>query len=76
MKSKPWNMMVGVGTGLIIGALLWRSRYVPGAGLFQNPQILIVPAALGALIVSLRNRRKKVGPYDPDVIARNRKGRV
>jgi hypothetical protein len=76
MKSKPWNMMVGVGIGLIIGALLWWSSYVPGAGLFQNPQILIVPAALGALIVSLRNRRKKVGPYDPDVIARNRKGRV
>jgi len=67
--------MVGVGIGLAIGVLLWWSSYVPGAGLLQNPQILIVPAAFGALIVALRNRRKKVGPHDPDVIARNRKGR-
>ena len=75
-RMKPWKMTVGIAVGLVIGVLLWWGSYVPSQGLFQNPQLVIVPAAIGILIVNVRNRRKKVGPYDPAVIARNKRGRV
>jgi hypothetical protein len=73
---KPWNMSVAIVVGLAVGALLWWGNYVPGQGMFQNPQLAIVPAAIAILIVTVRNKRKKVGPYDPDVIARNKRGRI
>ena len=73
---KPWNMNVGMMIGLAVGTLLWWSSYVPGAGMFQNLQVVIVPAAVAILIVSVRNRRKKVGPCDPKIIARNKRGRL
>ncbi|RYG98859.1 MAG: hypothetical protein EON58_05800 [Alphaproteobacteria bacterium] len=76
MKAKPWNMGVGIAAGVIVGALIWWNAYVPDAGVFQNPQLIIVPAGMGVLVVSIRNKRKKVGPYDPEVIERNRSGRV
>ena len=75
MKPKPWNMNIGMLIGLLTGAALWGS-YVPGAGMFQNPQFVIVPAAIAIFVVSVRNKRKKVGPYDPEVIARNKRGRM
>jgi len=75
MKAKPWRMSVGLIVGLIVGTLVWLSAFVPGAGPFQNPQLVIVPAALGMLTVSVRNRRKNVGPYDPETIERNKRGR-
>ena len=62
--------------GLAVGVLLWWGNYVPGAGWFQNLQLIVVPVAAGILIVSIRNRRKKIGPYDPEVIARNKRGRL
>ena len=73
---KPWNMTVGIAVGLVIGVLLWWSNYVPSEGMVQNPQLVIVPAAIAILIVSVRNKRKKVGAYDPGVIARNKRGKV
>jgi len=76
VRMKPWNMTVGIAVGLVIGVLLWLGSYVPSEGVFQNPQLVIIPAAVGALIVNVRNRRKKVGPYDPAAIAQNRRGRV
>ncbi|HEX7820493.1 MAG TPA: hypothetical protein VF463_07720 [Sphingobium sp.] len=75
-RRKPWHMATGVVCGLFVGAALWWNSYIPGAGLFQNPQLFIIPAALGIVVVSLRNKRKKIGPYDPDVVALNRHGRV
>lgn len=75
-KPRPWRMATGVVCGLLAGAVLWWNSYIPGAGLFQNPQLFLIPAALGIVVVSLRNKRKKVGPYDPDVVALNRHGRV
>jgi hypothetical protein len=69
-------MTAGIVIGLAVGGLLWWGSYVPGAGTFQNPQLVIVPAAIGILIVSARNRQKKGGPYDPEVIARNKRGRM
>ncbi|WP_336981432.1 hypothetical protein [Altererythrobacter fulvus] len=69
-------MEFGFVIGLLIGALAWWSAYEPGAGLFQNVQLIIVPAAFGIFVVSLRNRRKRVGPYDPEVVARNKDGVV
>lgn len=75
-RPRPWRMATGVLGGLLVGATLWWNSYVPGAGLFQNPQLFLIPAALGIVVVSLRNKRKKVGSYDPDVVALNRHGRV
>jgi hypothetical protein len=75
-KLKPWRIELGATGGLAIGVVIWWSAYDPRAGLFQNPQFVIVPAALGMLVVSLRNRRKKVGPYDPEIMDRNSRGTV
>jgi hypothetical protein len=76
MKPKLWRTEAGAIAGLAIGLLVWWSSYDPGAGLLQNPQLVIVPAALGILVVILRNRRKKVGPDDPETRYRNEGGRV
>lgn len=76
MKSKPWKTGIGIAVGLIVGVSVWWSVYVPDAGPFQNPQLVLVPAALGVLLVYIRNRRKKVGPYDRETIDQNRNGRV
>ena len=62
--------------GLVGGALLWWSSFVPGAGLFQNPQLLLLPSAMAILVVSIRNKRKKVGSFDPEIMAQNNRGRV
>lgn len=69
-------MTLGMAIGLAAGLLLWWGSYVPGAGWFQNLQLILVPPAIGILIVSIRNRRKKAGPYDPEVIGRNKYGRL
>jgi len=73
---RPWKMEAGMLVGLIAGALLWWATYLPGAGLFHNLHLFIVPAAMGAFIVAVRNSQKKVGVYDPRIVAQNRKGRV
>lgn len=73
---KPWNMTVGITIGLAVGMLLWWSSYVPSKSLFQNPQLVIVPMAIAISIVSIRNKRRKVGPYDPEITGRNKRGRV
>jgi hypothetical protein len=75
-KSKPWRIEVGAIAGLAIGLLVWWSAYDPTSGLLQKPQLVVVPAAVGMLVVSLRNRRKKVGPYDPEIIECNKRGAV
>ena len=75
-KARPWRTELGAIVGLVVGLLVWWSAYDPAAGLFQNPQLVIVPAAFGVLVVSLRNRWKKVGPYDPEIIDRNNSGVV
>ena len=76
MKPKPWRMEVGIAIGLLVGAIVWWGAYDPGAGLLQNPQLIIVPAAIACIVVILRNKRRKVGPYDPETMARNRRGRI
>lgn len=73
---KPWNMTVGITIGLAVGMLLWWSSYVPSKSLFQNPQLVIVAIAIAISIVSMHNKRRKVGPYDPEIIARNKRGRA
>ncbi len=75
-KPKPWSMGGGMALGLVGGALLWWSSFVPGAGLFQNPQLLLLPSAMAILVVSIRNKRKKVGSFDPEIMAQNNRGRV
>jgi hypothetical protein len=62
--------------GLLGGAILWWSSFVPGAGLFQNPQLLLLPSAVAILVVSIRNKREKVGSYDPEIMAQNKRGRI
>jgi len=73
---KPWKMEGGMLVGLIAGAFLWWATYLPGAGLFHNLHLLIVPVAMGAFVVAVRNSQKKVGVYDPRIVAQNKKGRV
>ena len=75
MKVRPWRVEVGAIVGFAIGLVIWWSEYDRAEGLFQRPQLIIVPTALGILVVSLRNRRKKVGAYNPEIIERNRRGR-
>lgn len=75
-KPKAWRMEVGMALGFLVGGLLWWSAYEPGGGLFQNLKLVFFPPAIGVFIVGFRNRRAKVGPYDPEVIAENRRGRV
>ncbi|CAN5361328.1 hypothetical protein BH10PSE12_BH10PSE12_27450 [soil metagenome] len=76
LKPKPWRMEVGLYCGFAIGAVLWWFSFVSGGGLFQNLQIIVVPMALGVGIVSWRNRRAKIGFYDPAIIKRNKEGRT
>jgi hypothetical protein len=73
---RPWRLEAGLAIGLMVGAGLWWLNYLPGAGLFHNLHLLIVPPAAGAFIVIQRNSRKQVGAYDPRIVAQNRKGRV
>lgn len=75
-KPKSWRMEAGMAAGLLVGAPLWWVAYIEGGGLFQNLHLLLIPAALGILGVSLRNRRLQLGYYDPDVIEQNKRGRV
>ena len=75
-KPKPWSMDRGALVGLLIGVLLWWSEYEPNEGLFQKTYLIILPVAFGIGSVALRNRRKRVGAWDPETIARNRRGRV
>ncbi|HEX7874743.1 MAG TPA: hypothetical protein VF475_17665 [Sphingobium sp.] len=75
-KPKPWRMKIGLIFGFLAGAILWWSSFVSGGGWFQNPHIVVLPMALGVAAVSWRNRRAKVGFYDPEIIERNKQGRA
>lgn len=73
---KPWRLETGALVGLLVGGFFYWWSYLPGAGLFHNVHLLIVPPALGAFAITFRNSRMKVGAYDPRIVAQNRKGRV
>ena len=75
-KSKAWRMESGALGGALLGALLWWNAYLPGGGLFRNLHLIILPAAMGVIVVALRNRQRQVGYFDPEVIAENKRGRV
>lgn len=75
-KPKPWRMGVGMGCGMAVGAVLWWSGFVEGGGILQNPQLFLLPAAIGVAVVALRNRRNQVGINDPEIMTRNKQGRV
>lgn len=75
-RPKPWRTGVGVFVGLMVGGVAWWTAFEPAFGLMQKPQLLLLPAALGILVVNLRNRLKKAGPYDPEIVAMNRRGRL
>lgn len=76
MKPKSWRMETGMIVGGLVGAPLWWINYLPGGGLFQNLHLIICPAAVGIGIVASRNKRERVGYYDPETIAQNKRGRV
>lgn len=75
-KPKPWRLEIGMTCGLAVGAVLWWGSVADGGGIFQNPELILFPAAIGIAAVALRNRRKRVGIYDPEIIVRNKGGRV
>jgi hypothetical protein len=57
MKQKPWRLSVGLMIGIVIGIAIWWSAFQPGMGLFQRPQLIVVPTALAALVVILQNKK-------------------
>ena len=69
-------MEIGAAIGLAIGGLLWWDAYEPGLGLFKNAKLLLFPVVVGILVVIVRNWRKQVGAFDPDVQECNKQGRV
>ena len=75
-KSKVWRYDVATITGLLCGLLVW----VGGSGAeetwFDVAGLLVKFAALGLTVALFRNRWKKVGAWDPDTIAENKRGRV
>lgn len=73
---RPWRIGIGFAIGLIVGGMIWWNAFEPGLGLFQKPQLIIVPAALGILIVILRNKWRRVGQFDPRAQAKNKRGRL
>lgn len=75
-QPQPWREETGFVCGLVVGAVLWWASFIPGGGLFQNLYMLLMPAGAGVLVVALRNRKKRVGFYDPEIIARNKRGRA
>ncbi len=75
-RPKPWQIEAGMAVGLLVGAVLWWLNYLPGMSLFHNLHLIIVPVALGFFVVTLRNSRRKVGAYDPRIVAQNKRGRV
>jgi len=75
-RPKVWRIEAGLGAGLLVGAVFWWLKYLPGAGLFHNLHLFVVPAAIGGFLVVLRNSRKRIGAYDPRIVVQNRKGRV
>jgi hypothetical protein len=75
-EGKPWRIKIGAAIGLAIGGLLWLDAYESGRGLFQNAERLLIPVVVGILVVIVRNWRKQVGPFDPDVQESNKQGRV
>ena len=75
-KPKPWRLDVGAMVGLAVGLLFCWSAYDPASGLLQKLNLILVPTTAGMLVVNLRNRRKKVGSYDPETIERNKRGVV
>ena len=75
-KPKAWSVNRGAAIGLLFGLLLWWSAFESAEGLFQKPQLIILPVAFSIFIVGLRNRKKKVGDWDPETIEQNRDGRV
>jgi len=75
-RPKAWPMEAGLLAGLSVGAFMWWANYLPGASLFSNLHLLIIPAAAGMFLVALRNSRQKVGVYDPRIVEQNKRGRV
>lgn len=73
--TRPWRLEAGAFAGVLIGAIVWGSQYEAGRSLFHDLHLLVIPAAVGMLAVDKRNKRKQVGPYHPNTIERNRKGR-
>lgn len=73
---KPWSVNVGLMAGLLVGAMIWWASFENGMGLFQNPQLMVVPAAIGVLIPILHNKWFQVGQFDPLRKERNDKGRL
>jgi hypothetical protein len=76
MKPRPWRTEIGMVGGLAVGAILWWVSLTEGDGFLPNPQLLILPTALGAALVAWRNKQQQVGVHDPEIIVRNKRGRV
>ena len=75
-KSKIWRYDVATIIGLLCGLLVWWG----GSGAEQSwldvAGLLVKFAGLGLGVALFRNRWKKVGAWDPDTIAENKRGRV
>ena len=55
MTKKRWSLWAGFVVGLVAGLAIWWNTYNPNLGVIQNPQLIVVPSALGVWIFILRN---------------------
>ena len=76
VRRKPWRTDVGTTAGLAVGMLFWWSAYEDGGGWLQNVHLPLLSALAGHFVANGRNWWRAVGPYDPEVLARNKGGVV
>ena len=77
-KEKPniWRYDIATMIGFVCGLLVWWGGSDARESWFDVAGNLVSFAALGLGVALFRNRWKKVGPWDPDTIAKNKRGRV
>ena len=74
-KAKPWRVEVGLAIGFAVGVFLWSAGGEPFK-LAELCRLIVGPSVVAIAVISASNKLKRVGPYDPEVLARNKGGVV
>ena len=62
--------------GLAVGLLFWLIPDENGSFVLGDLPLILFPGVIAFAIADYRNRRKKVGRFDPELLERNRRGTV